>query len=311
MDKYSKLKTKYKELYFKEAAPLLKKYEKERKIKAVILIIVFSVIFIFASFSIFAFIRLGLDDEIVASSYIVLAFISISAFLMLNIMEEHFANKVKEKIMPLICKCLGNIHWTKNHKLSSLIYIESGLIPKFDLSSYDDFFYGEFDGVQIEILESLFGRKCSDNKYIPIFDGVIIKMKMNKKFKGRTVIKKNSPLHISPSPSLKHTVLEDVKFEKKFDVFTSDKIEARYLITPSFMERIKNMAVSFNAPFYSCSFYKGDIFIALETSEDLFSIGSRLFVPVDDIKQYSKLCDEIISIILLIDYFKLNEKIYG
>ena len=305
MDKYSKLKNSYKELYFKEAAPILKKYEKERKTKLIIFVIVSVIIFILAAYSTYAaFIRF--DDEIVRILYSVIVFMLVLAILMLHIMKKHFSNKVKENIMPLLCKCLGNIHWTKNHKLSGLIYIESCLLPYFDSSCYDDSFYGEFDGVKFEIQEPYLSKGHGKGSKT-IFDGVIIKMEMNKKFKGRTVIKKDSPLHISPSEHLRHTVLEDVKFEKKFDVFTNDEVEARYLITPSFMERINNLAVSFNASFYSCAFYKGDIFIALETNEDLFSIGS-LFVPADDIKQYSKLCFEIISIISLIDYFKLNEK---
>ena len=307
MDKYSKLKKSYEELYFKEAAPLLKKYEKERKTKLIILVIVFVIVFILEAFSTYLYFAfMDFDNEIVGILYGVLCFMFIVSCLILNIMQKLFAEKVKEKIMPLICRCFGSIYWREGNKRNEENYIESCLLPNFDSSCYDDSFYGEFDGVKFEIQEPAFIKGRGKYKTI-IFDGVIIKMEMNKKFKGRTVIRKDSLLHISPSEHLRHTVLEDVNFEKNFDVFTNDEVEARYLITPSVMERINNLAVSFNASFYSCAFYKGNIFIALKTSEDLFSIGS-MFVPADDIKQYSKLCDEIISIISLIDYFKLNEK---
>ena len=101
---------------------------------------------------------------------------------------------------------------------------------------------------------------------------------------------------------------EDIQFEKKFDVFTDDEVEARYLITPSFMERLNEMQVAFTADKVSCAFYKKYLFIALHTSKDLFSICS-LFKKIDEPKQFFTMFEEILSIIKLIDHFKLNQKI--
>ena len=107
---------------------------------------------------------------------------------------------------------------------------------------------------------------------------------------------------------LKRTKLEDVEFEKRFNVFTDDEVEARYLITPSFMERLNEMKVAFKANTVSCAFYEKSLLIALSTGKDLFSIGS-LFKRIDDPKQFFTMFEEILSIIKLIDHFKLNQKI--
>ena len=131
---------------------------------------------------------------------------------------------------------------------------------------------------------------------------------MNKNFTGHTVIKPNSLMHITPSKALRHTELEDIQFEKKFDVFTVDEVEARYLITPSFMERLNEMKVAFTTDKVSCAFYEKYLFVALSTSKDLFSICS-LFKKIDDPKQFFTMFEEILSIIKLIDHFKLNQKI--
>ena len=57
----------------------------------------------------------------------------------------------------------------------------------------------------------------------------------------------------------------------------------------------------------SAAFYQNTLYIALHTNKDLFSVGS-LVKPVCDEKQFFTMFEEILSIIKLIDYFKLNEK---
>lgn len=136
----------------------------------------------------------------------------------------------------------------------------------------------------------------------------MIKLDMNKSFTGNTVIRPDTLKHASPAANLKHTTLEDVVFEKKFDVFTDDEVEARYLITPSFMERLNNMKTAFSADRVSCAFYDKYLLVGLHTSKDLFSICS-LKEPVNDGKQFFTMFEEILSIIKLIDHFKLNQKI--
>lgn len=73
------------------------------------------------------------------------------------------------------------------------------------------------------------------------------------------------------------------------------------------MERLNNMKLAFQADKVSCAFYQNQLLIGLHTKKDLFSLCS-LFKPVDDANQYYQMFEEILSIIKLIDYFKLNQK---
>ena len=104
-------------------------------------------------------------------------------------------------------------------------------------------------------------------------------------------------------------ILEDSKFNKKFDVYSSNQVEARYLVSPLFMEKFYNLKTVFGAKNIRCSFFDNNLMIAIETNKDLFEIGS-LFKPVKDIESIERFYDEITTIYDLIDYFKLNEKIY-
>ena len=102
--------------------------------------------------------------------------------------------------------------------------------------------------------------------------------------------------------------LEDPVFEKKFNVYSSDQVEARYLITTAFMERFNNLNTAFGAKKAKCSFFDNTIMFAISTHKNLFEIGN-LFMRLDDPNRITKFFNEIASILILVDYFKLDEHI--
>lgn len=101
--------------------------------------------------------------------------------------------------------------------------------------------------------------------------------------------------------------LEDVEFNKHYKAFSSDEVEGRYLITTAFMERFKNLQTAFGASKAKCSFYDNDIMFAISTKRNLFEIGN-LFTSLTNPKHMTRFFNELSSILLLIDYFKLDEK---
>lgn len=115
----------------------------------------------------------------------------------------------------------------------------------------------------------------------------------------KTIEKNNEPLD--------EVLLEDPKFAKRFNVYSSDQVEARYLVTPAFMERMQNLQTAFGTKNVKCSFFEDKIMFAISTDRDLFEIGD-LFTPMADPKQIYKFREELLSIYKMIEYFKLNEK---
>lgn len=100
--------------------------------------------------------------------------------------------------------------------------------------------------------------------------------------------------------------LEDAGFHKKYKAYSSNQVEARYLITPAFMERFKNLQTAFGTNKIKCSFNEDCLIFAISTWKNLFEIGG-LFRSLKNPKQLNKFFDELISIYLMIDYFKLDE----
>lgn len=227
-----------------------------------------------------------------------------------------FENKVKGKVMPILCGCFGNLQWSQGVYPSLRILKDAELINNYDKCTVDDVFTGSVKDVPLEIAELKYVKierytdsdgRTRTREHI-VWKGVLVQFKMNKNFSGHTIVKPDALVKNSGLSKLKHTTLEDVIFEKKFDVFTDDEVEARYLLTTAFMERLTNIVTAFKAKNISCAFYQDKLILAIGVNQDLFSVAS-LFKPVNDEKQFFTMFEEINSLVHLIEHFKLNQKI--
>ena len=108
--------------------------------------------------------------------------------------------------------------------------------------------------------------------------------------------------------SLENVKLEDPTFEKKFEVFSNDQIEARYLLTVSFMERLNELAEVFGGKTNQCCFFRNELLIMIPIKQDMFEPGS-IFEPEDFVDDSKSLLKELNLIFGIVDILKLNMKI--
>ena len=113
--------------------------------------------------------------------------------------------------------------------------------------------------------------------------------------------------YITQKRKMQDVKLEDNIFEKRFNVYTQDQVEARYLLTPTFMERYKSLETAFGTKKIKCAFFEDQIMFAIPTKDDLFELGS-LYTKQSSRKAVGKFYDELKSVQEMIDHFKLNEK---
>jgi len=118
---------------------------------------------------------------------------------------------------------------------------------------------------------------------------------------------KSNKNNVFENYSLQRVYLEDPEFNRRYKVYSNDQIEGRYLITPAFMERFKNIQTAFGTQNVKCSFVDDKFFLAIPTKQNAFEIGN-LFTPLDNPKHLEKFFREFSSILLLMDYFKLDER---
>ena len=302
----AQFKKDYANLVETKVVPVLSTYEEERKKRLMWAILAASALSILA-----IIIFLFVDGK--GSGDLFWACIA-GAFGAWHLIKKSFEKKVKKVIMPTLMHAIPGFYWQQTPPVTEADIKNSMIIPFVDRASktFDDCFVGEYRNVKIAISECEYSIK-SNNSSTDILEGVVIKIDMNKNFDGVTVIRPRKPGYRDKQDDLKRAKLSEVKledpeFDKKFIVYSTDQIEARYLITTSFMERFKAVENAFNAKFAYCSFHGKSVYIAPHTGKDMFSLCS-LVKPIYNREQFEILFEEFASILALVDHFKLDKKL--
>jgi hypothetical protein len=141
-------------------------------------------------------------------------------------MKKSFENKIKNIIIPTVVSGFENLNWEVGGYSDGVIYEFVQVVPQHDTWSYDDIFRGEHKGVKFEISESKFYKKLfpeyTDRRgerqngiMRKVFQGIVIKIEMNKNFSGHTLIKPNTLLHNPPMEYLSRTISSTVEITEK------------------------------------------------------------------------------------------------
>ena len=215
----------------------------------------------------------------------------------------------KKKCMSKLLRVFGNIKWYNNCEVIKTVEIcETGLFPPILYRITDDEFVGEYQGVKFRMSET----KFPVNRFIG-FTGIILAFEANKSFESHTIIVSKLAPDRHHSFKLEPVTLEDPKFCRDYNVYSSDQTEARYLITPSFMERFRKLKVAFKTTDIACAFLKNKVLFALD-SEGLSGLSKNLFeidaysAFTDDREAINIFYNELTSVLDMAAYFKLDEK---
>lgn len=240
-------------------------------------------------------------------------------FLQPFFIAKAFERNFKKRIMPEVFKQSSNFKWQDKSNISTK-KIES--FKLFDRSigdrEDDDCFNAQYKDINIDICETKLSASKKDSAY---FKGVLICLSLKEtNYKGLTLVRQTyfnnlyrnlnktmSSFHYGKA-NVQRVYLEDVEFEKEFNVFSSNQIEARYILTTSFIERFKNLANIFSAEKIEASFFGNNVMIALYSNNDLFKLAS-VTKPVYSFNQYKTMIDEFASIFELIDELKFTDNI--
>lgn len=137
-----------------------------------------------------------------------------------------------------------------------------------------------------------------------LFKGFLFVADFNKDFAGQTVIYRNSIFNFIKSNRVK---LENPEFEKRFDVYSSDQVEARYILSPAMMERVIALDKQFSRGIL-ISFYNSSVVIAVNNSRDHFE--SSLWSSVNQTKTLRDEYDTIVALTSIIEVLDLNTRIW-
>ena len=105
----------------------------------------------------------------------------------------------------------------------------------------EDEIVGAYHGLPVSIVEARLESGSGDSTRV-VFDGLLIDLALPRHLTGTTVVVSDAGLIGNlkaqwRSDGLERVRLEDPRFEKRYEVYSTDQIEARALLTPAFMER--------------------------------------------------------------------------
>lgn len=241
-------------------------------------------------------------------------FLICSAWIAWSSIQKPFERKIKKLIMPVLMQAFPGFFWQETPPVTDADIKRAKIfnIPDGLKATFDDCFVGTYRNVTVHISECDYTIR-TNNSDETVFEGALVRIKMNKNFEGLTVIRPKKAPKKDNYKDLKKIGLEEVKledpvFEKLYTVYSTDQIESRYLLTTAFMERMNNIQKAFNADCCFCSFYDKYMYLGLHTGCDLFALG-RLTRPVDDTDEFTGLLNEFTSVLELVDHFKLDKKL--
>jgi hypothetical protein len=247
---------------------------------------------------------------------------------------SRYNDSIKKIIFPHIFSFFGDDFRYATESLVGIETLEpSAILPAYDEAVLSDSIQGSHHGVTLDILwahlreeresimESLSSsilwkilwallRKVSNEEKATVFEGVFVFLSMNKRFLGKTIVKRDRGLMNwadKPSEGLENVRLEDPRFEKDFEVYASNQIEARYLLTPSFMERLQGLSDLFGKTDIQASFYNQNLLLMIPLTKRYFDTGS-IFQPATFTEEIQSILEEMNLIFKIIEELKLHEK---
>lgn len=150
---------------------------------------------------------------------------------------------------------------------------QSGLFERQGKVGGDDLVRGRIGNTPFEACEidRSYSTGGENSQNVSVFHGLFFHLDFNKTIHGRTVVqpRDSAGIRLASRRDLARVTLENPEFESRFDVFSSNPIEARYILTPLLMERIVSIRDQTNRPI-CLSFVDNRAFVAVHYGRALF-----------------------------------------
>lgn len=319
-DEQQKIRSDFEAFYQSQMLPALTEMENVRAKYLRRFWLLMSIIFIFAPAIITLCLFILTHNNVDYSSslkQIDPGFYLIGIVILIMILRSPFSSyreKMKKRTMHDFSNFFGNFKYCYQQTIDERILQKSKLFSAFNRHSGDDYFCGSYKNVGITISEEemvLVTRTRKGEVRSTVFDGILIMLDMNKKFKGQTVVLKDwgifNFLHML-FKGMETVRLEDIRFEKYFQVYSDNQIEARYILTTAFMERILKLKKAYHGKKIQLSFFDNQLLIAISTSQNMFETSSLFFSNLDR-KKIDEVFEQFYGVLSVIDILKLNQKL--
>ena len=216
----------------------------------------------------------GSDDGAAGVTFLVLGLI----YGWVTSPKRQYAKAYKVEILPKIAKFFGNLTYDHKGKTGMEEMQPSNIVPRHHKYSSEDHFSGEYKGINLEFSEiELKQRRRSGKRtrYVTVFKGLSILLNTkHKRFFSHIIITRDqnkvTEWFKEKTSKLERAQMVDPEFEKTFDAYTNDQVEARYLIDPIMIEKLKELYKEYHGKGMSAAFYDNKMLILINSDYNHF-----------------------------------------
>lgn len=223
-----------------------------------------------------------------------------------------YKKKIKNDVMQTFISFFDGFSYAEGNGLSVDEMKKSHIFPNADVYEADDCFEGIWQGMPLrvteQILKTIYYSKNKRRERV-VFQGIAVELNMNKEFDGQTVVLKDAGFlnRFKGFKGLERITLEDPKFEKIFEVYSTNQVEARFLLTPVFMEKIVCLKDLYQGKSIQLSFLNQKVLIAIDTKHNMFEPCSFFKTNLNK-KKVDAVFGEFLTIFSIIDLLKIAKR---
>ncbi len=180
----------------------------------------------------------------------------------------------KTEIITALCRPLAVTF--KEHKVEPpelQRFLDARLVPQADLKTFKDMFAGQRAGLAFAFCEAVLVQGSGRRRHT-VFDGLLFQIAYPRPFLGETVVLRDAGLlnRYQCPANLAKVSLDDPLLDQAFEVFGSDEVQSRALLTPDFMQGLLALERAFAGDSLRCAFVGGEVLVALE-GHGRFDVG--------------------------------------
>lgn len=216
---------------------------------------------------------------------------------------RRIARAAKGDVLASLCKPLGVTYEADGFAPPAYdTFRELRLLQPSDHNKFEDHFAGAREGRPFQLYEANLVQG-SGRSARTVFRGQLLKLAYPRTFDGVTVVLRDSGWldRFACPPGLAKVGLEDPRFEEIFEVFGSDQVEARAILTPTVMEQILALEAAYAGEHIRCAFVRGDVLVAVE-GRNRFEMGS-MFSTLVDRSRVEAVAADLAAVFKLMDAF--------
>lgn len=224
-----------------------------------------------------------------------------------------YYKRSKENLLPLVAGFFGKFDYIYQPNLSEEMLQKSRIVKEYDKLTTDDSFNGLYDNLPVMITEYTCYKYQQPTKERPQASykkqshGIFFLAKMNKKFDGQTIVVKDKGIlnKLAHYKNLAKVGLESTEFEAKYEVYSDNQIEARYILTPVMLEYMLALKASFTQTEYS--FFDNHLFMNIEIKKNYFE-ASNFFQSILNQKNIEKIFTELYLLFSIVQTLQLSQQ---